>query len=130
MATSEPKEYKKLLGTVDYDHDAAEELAEALNEITTLEQRIGMLKGLVNENEDLHQFVWRTAEGRVIALHKLEDDHLVNIMLHLLRRGEAINKGIRSEAVSRGLTVPQVVPIDWDEPAPRRVGSGERADII
>jgi hypothetical protein len=109
------KKYAKLLGKVDYDHLAAEQLAEALNEITDLERRAGQLKQIVEENEELHQFVWRTAGGESVALHKLDDDHLNNIMLHLLRTSRPIPRAIRGEAISRDLVIPAVVPIDWDE---------------
>ena len=107
------KKYTKLLGAVDYDHEAAEELAEALNEIDNLERRVTELKQLVQENEELHQFVWRTAPGKVIALHNIDDEHLSNIMLHLLRNNRAINRAIRGEAMKRSLVIPRVVDIDW-----------------
>jgi hypothetical protein len=94
---------------------AAEQLAEALNEITDLERRAGQLKQIVEENEELHQFVWRTSSGESVALHKLDDDHMNNIMLHLLRTGRPIPRAIRGEAISRDLVIPATVPIDWDE---------------
>lgn len=109
------KKYAKLLGKVDYDHEAVEQLAEALNEITDLERRAGQLKQIVEENEELHQFVWRTASGETVALHKLEDDHLSNVMLHLLRSGRPIPRAIRGEAIARDLVIPATVPIDWDD---------------
>lgn len=111
---SEEKKYSKLLGKVDYDHEAAEQLAEALNEVTQLEARAAQLKQIVNENEELHQFVWRTQEGVTIPIHKIEDDHLSNIMLHLLRTNRAIPRAIRGEAIGRGLVIPASVPVDWD----------------
>jgi hypothetical protein len=109
------KKYSKLLGTVDYDHDAAEELAAALNEIEELTQRTNALKSLVNENKELHDFIWRTNENISLALHQIEDAHLVNIMMHLIRNGRAISKAIRSEAIRRGIVVPQHVPVDWED---------------
>lgn len=118
------KEYKKLLGMVDYDHEAAEELAEALNEISELESRMVQLKQLVEENKELHQFVWRTTNNEVFALHKIEDDHLSNIMLHLIRGGRAINRGIRGEAMRRNLVIPVKIPIDWTKDM-NRVEDGE-----
>ena len=119
MATkkSPDKKYAKLLGKVDYDHEAAEQLAEALNEITELEQRANQLKQIVKENDELHQFVWRTGDGAVIAMHNIENDHLSNIMLHLLRSGRPIPRAIRGEAISRELVIPVSVPIDWNDEA-------------
>lgn len=104
--------YAKLAGKVEYDHEAAEQLADALNEIKRLETMAQQLKQMVEENRELHQFVWQSEDG-VIALHKIGDDHLSNIMLHLLRRGSAIPRAIRGEAMHRGLVIPAVVPTDW-----------------
>jgi hypothetical protein len=115
MTDKKPSKYAKLLGKVDYDHEAAEQLAEALNEIAELERHTAQLQQIVNENEELHQFVWRTGNGEAMALHKIEDDHLSNIMLHLLRTGRPIPRAIRGEAISRELVIPATVPIDWDE---------------
>lgn len=130
MATknSPDKKYAKLLGKVDYDHEAAEQLAAALNEITELESRANQLKQIVKENEELHQFVWRTAGNEVIALHNVEDDHLENIMLHLLRTGRPIPRAIRGEAISRNLTIPATVPLDWDDETSRRYIEAVKAD--
>jgi hypothetical protein len=127
--SAEAKKYAKLLGKVDYDHEAAEQLAEALNEIADLERRATQLKQIVEENKELHQFVWRTAEDIVIALHELEDDHLQNIMLHLLRNQRAIPRAIRGEAISRGLVIPATVPIDWSE-STKRLRASDRGDIL
>jgi hypothetical protein len=100
------KEYKKLNKVEDYDREATEELAEALNEIVELERRTDQLRELVNENEALHPFVWRTAENVSIAVHKLEDDHLRNILQHLVNHSRPISKAIRSEARSRFIDIP------------------------
>lgn len=124
------KKYAKLLGKVDYDHEAAEQLAEALNEITDLERRAGQLKQIVEENEELHQFVWRTADGVSVPLHKIDDDHMSNIMLHLLRSGRPIPRAIRGEAISRDLVIPATVPIDWDDDNVRRLNARlDRSDV-
>lgn len=130
MADTQAK-YSKLLGKVEYDHEAAEQLAAALNEIAELESQVTQLKQVVNENEELHQFVWRAGNGEVIALHKLDDDHLNNIMLHLLRRGDAIPRAIRGEAMTRGLVIPRSVPVDWDDGIARRINAKiDREDIL
>jgi hypothetical protein len=106
--------YSKLLGKVEYDHEAAEQLADALNEIVELEARTNQLKQIVKENEDLHQFVWRTSGNETIAIHNIKDDHLENLMMHLLRGGRPIPRAIRGEAIARSLTIPSVVPLDWE----------------
>src|SRR5258708_14875492 len=98
-AKTEDKKYSKLLGKVDYDHEAVDQLAEALNEIAALEQRVSQLKQIVTENKDLHQFVWRTSANESLAIHSIEDDHLNNIMLHLLHTSRAIPRALRGEAI-------------------------------
>lgn len=109
------KKYAKLLGTADYDKEAAEQLAEAVNEVVELRRRTSQLEQIISENKELQQFVWTTADGRCIALHNIEDEHLENIMLHLLRAGRAINRAIRGEAMRRNLTIPATVPTDWSD---------------
>ena|ERR1044071_3092301 len=127
--------YARLFGRVDYDHEAAEQLAEALNEIATLERRANQLKQIVAENEELHDFVWRSGDGetgqRVIAIHNLEDGHLSNIMMYLLRHDRAIPRAIRGEAIRRNLVIPTTVSIDWtDELEPKRIARAkDRRDI-
>lgn len=120
--------YQKLVGKVDYDHEAAEQLADALNEITELAQRGQQLQQMVNENKELHQFVWRSEDG-VIALHDIGNDHLGNIMLHLLRSGRAIPRAIRGEAISRGIVIPAKVPLDWNDDT-KLLHDGDKEDIV
>lgn len=115
------KKYAKLLGSVDYDKEAAEQLAAAINEAVELRQRAEQLEQIVHENDELKQFIWRTADGQAIAIHKVDDDHLQNIMLHLLRTGRAIPRGIRGEAMRRNLTIPASVPVDWEDDTTRRL---------
>jgi hypothetical protein len=124
---SEDKKYSKLMGKIDYDHEAVEQLADALNEIDELNQRVNQLKQLVEENQELHQFVWRTATSGVYAVHNIEDDHLTNIMMHTLRNGQAIPRAIRGEAMQRGLVIPTTVSIDWTS---KVLSLGDREDVI
>lgn len=130
---STDKKYSKLLGKIEYDREAVEQLAEALNEITELERRATQLRQIVEENEELHQFVWRTAGNETFPIHNIDDDHLSNIMLHLLRRGSPIPRAIRGEAISRDLVIPANVPMDWNEDENRRlleINTLDREDIV
>jgi hypothetical protein len=130
MTDKKPSKYAKLLGKIDYDHEAVEQLAEALNEITEAERHVAQLKQIVAENEELHQFVWRDASGVTTPIHKIDDDHLSNIMLHLLRRGDAIPRAIRGEAIARELVIPVTVPIDWEDDTMRRLSARlDRSDV-
>jgi hypothetical protein len=100
------KEYKKLNKFEEYDQEAAEELAEALTEIHELGKRVNQLQELVNENPELHTFVWTTADGKSIAIHKIEDDHFKNILQHLVNNGRSIGRSLRAEARRRGIEIP------------------------
>ncbi len=116
--------YAKLNKVENYDKEAAEQLADALNEIVELENRVASLKDLVQENQDLHQYVWRTAENKTIAIHKIEDDHLKNILQHLFNNRRPISKIIKAEARKRGLTIPtEFAPITFSRS--RRLVEGE-----
>lgn len=101
-------DYSKLDKTVEYDHEAAEQLANLVNEVKELRDRADNLEALGKENPELHDFVWRTLEGEAIAVHKLEDDHLRNIIAHLIRSHRTVNKGIRAEARKRNILIPSV----------------------
>lgn len=98
--------YDKLNKVDDYDHDAAEQLAEAINEVKELESKAASLRDLIEENKKLHKYVWTTAEGVANAIHKLETDHLKNILQYQVNNGRAISKVLKAEARSRGLTIP------------------------
>lgn len=104
---SEPQEYKKLDKTATVDNEAVSELAAALNELKIIEDRATFLRELVEDNDELHGFVWTTLDGRVMALHEIEDSHLANIMRNLNRRGVKINKQIIAEARKRKILVPE-----------------------
>ena len=99
-------EYTKLNKYEEYDRGAAEELAAALNERAELQRRVEELDELARENQQLKPFLWQTAEGKVMALHTIEDDHLKNILTHLARNGRPINKALKAEARRRGLALP------------------------
>lgn len=100
------KDYKKLNKYENYDKEAAEELAEAVIELGTLKSRARYLEQLIADNKELMPFLWTTAEGLTLPLHKIEDDHLGNILLHLNRGMRDIPKSIVAEANRRGITVP------------------------
>lgn len=129
---ADAKKYGKLLGASEYDKEAAEQLAEMVNEIVAIELRAKQLKQIVSENRELQQYVWTTADGKTIALHNIEDDHLSNIMVHLLRSSRAIPRAIRGEAIKRGLTIPATVPYDWDDydRAAKKLMAGDRKDVL
>lgn len=104
---AEQKDYSKLFKKNDYDKGNAELLAEAMTERIELQKRIAYLEDLAKENSELTPYLWTTLEGKVIALHKLENDHLRNILKHLVQRGAPISPALKAEARSRSIEVPK-----------------------
>lgn len=100
------QDYKKLDKALEYDQEAAEEYASAANEARALAARLEYLQGIIEENSELSKVVWTTLDGRTIALHKVEDKHLANIMRHLLNGGRPISREIAAEARKRELPIP------------------------
>lgn len=101
------KKYEKLNKTFDYDREKAEVYAEAATELIEIKKREKYLETLLKENSDLSPFIWTTLAGEAKALHKLETDHLKNILKHIINRGGAISPQIKAEAMSRGIEVPE-----------------------
>ena len=128
------KEYKKLTETEKYDEGMVEELTEAMMEKRKLQSRMNYLQELIDEHGKLHQHIWGTADGQLIAHHKIEDDHLKNIMTHLVTGGRRIPKGIKAEARKRGFEVPDdsmvAHPLDWITRQMRELPEIIDADII
>lgn len=104
-------EYKKLQKTNEYDEAAVEELAELLMEKRKLDTRLMYLEELLDENLELKEFIWTTREGVSLPLHKIEDDHLNNILGYIAGMGRQIPNAIKAEARKRGLTLPDTADI-------------------
>lgn len=100
------KDYKVLRKTNEYDHVKAEALAEAVTERIELQKRVDVLNRLIEENTDLSAFLWTTREGICKPLHEIKDDHLKNIITHLMERGAPLSASIRAEAESRDIELP------------------------
>lgn len=128
IVTKRPMKYEKLLRVEKYDTDVVDELVEALNEITKLKALTTQLQTLVDENADLHQFVWRKGDGEAIALHNIDDEHLANIMVHLIRTGRSISKAFRGEALKRGLEIPNSINV-WGNDADKKLLAEDRRDV-
>ena len=102
--------YDKLVKNNDYDREVVEQLAELVEEITAKESELKNLTKLADQHKKLYKYVWKTLDGKVIALHKIEDDHLKNIMFHLLKNGKSIPIEIEREALSRQMVIPDSRP--------------------
>lgn len=100
------KDYKSLNKTNEYNHEKAELLAEAVTEKLMLEKRVKYLDTLIDENKDLTPFLWTTLKGECKPLHKVDDNHLANILRHVAERGGMISPQLRAEAISRNIELP------------------------
>lgn len=101
------KKYDGLNKTYDYSKDKATLLAEAMTERIELQKRMKYLEELAKDNSDLTAFLWTTLEGKCIALHDIEDDHLKNILKHIVNHGGTISPQIKAEATGRGFEIPE-----------------------
>lgn len=100
---SDLKRYDLLEEKFDYDHDAATQLAEATTELVAIQRRARYLRDIIKRHGKLRRFLWGTAEGRVIAMHDLDDSHLANILTYLPAQGREPSRELLAEVRSRGL---------------------------
>lgn len=100
------KSYSELEKTYEYDKKKASVLAEALTEALELKLRLEELERLITLNKDLKKFIWGAADGKAIAFHDIEDDHLRNILTYLPAHGRTTPDALKAEARSRGFTIP------------------------
>ncbi len=124
------KRYTKLETAPQYDQEAAEELAEVVNEIRVLDNRLSDLKELVDENSELRKYLWTTADGVTIAFHKLEDSHLKNILQHQVNYDRQITKELKAEARKRGFEIPTQRGVIIDGPYEKKRKELVEGDVL
>lgn len=100
------KKYEGLEKTFEYDKPKATLLAEATSELVEVLKRKAELERLIKLNGSLKKFLWGTADGKVVAFHDIEDDHLKNILTYLPAHGRDIPEALKSEARTRGFEIP------------------------
>lgn len=101
------KKYDSLMPKNEYDHEKAETLAEAMTELVAINKRQKYLETLLVENQDLKPFLWTSLDGRVQAIHAIDDNHFRNIIQFLVLKGRSISKEVRAEAAVRGIEIPE-----------------------
>lgn len=99
------KNYSKLEEKFEYDKDVATELAEAMTELVEVERRAEYLRSVVKRHGKLKKFMWGSEDGRITALHDLEDSHLANILTYLSKHDREASPQLKAEARSRGMQV-------------------------
>ena len=102
------KNYSELEKTYDYDKKKATVLAEAVSELVEVKKREAELERLIKLNNPLKKYLWGTADGKVIAFHDIEDDHLKNILTYLPANNRETPDALKAEARSRGFELPAV----------------------
>jgi phosphoribosylformylglycinamidine (FGAM) synthase-like enzyme len=100
------KRYESLVPKNEYDREKAETLAEAMTELVTINNRKHFLESLLEENKALKPFLWKSMDGKVQALHKIDDGHFRSIINYLMVTRMVISKEVRAEAATRGVEVP------------------------
>lgn len=114
MGNVQFKKYESLMPKNDYDREKAETLAEAMTELIAIKKRKKYLETLLEENKTLKPFLWESLDGRVQALHAIDDSHFGRIISYLAVRGRAITKEIRAEAAIRGVEIPEDYTADGE----------------
>lgn len=118
------KKYESLVPKNEYDHEKAETLAEAMTELVQIKKRKNYLESLLAENRELQPFLWASLDGKVQALHAMDEGHFRNVINFLVLKGRSISKEIRAEAATRGVEVPESYTADDeyydDDDEPRR----------
>lgn len=112
------KKYDELLPSNEYDHERAEKLAQAMSELAALRKRESYLLEILENNKDLKKFLWATATGEVMSLHKIDTGHLQNIINLAKVRGGRLSRALKIEAMSRGIDATETTaprPFDEDE---------------
>lgn len=99
------KTYSKLEEKFEYDHEQATELAEAMTELVETERRAQYLRDVVKRHGKLKKFMWGSEDGRITAMHDLEDSHLQNILTYLPKHDREASAQIKAEARSRGMDI-------------------------
>jgi hypothetical protein len=99
------KSYSKLEEKFEYDKELATELAEAMTELVEVQRRALYLQEVVKRHSKLKKFMWGSEDGRITAIHDLEDSHLANILTYLPKHDREVSPQLKAEARSRGMQV-------------------------
>lgn len=108
------KKYESLVPKNEYDHEKAETLAEAMTELVLVNNRKKFLESLLVENSKLKPYLWHSLDGKVQALHQIDDGHFRSIINFLIVKGRSISKELRAEAASRSIEIPENYAGDED----------------
>lgn len=93
----------------DFDHDKARQLAQLIEEEEALNKRLDFLWSIKKSHSKLNKYLWRTFDGRVMLIHDMDDNHLKNAIIYLMKKGRKISPVLRAEYNKRfGEGLPKV----------------------
>lgn len=95
------EEYNKLVGVNEFDHDKARELAKLHEEIETLKRRERFLSEIARKHNNLKEYIWRTANGKYMLVHDMEDSHLKNAVAWQLEHNGSLPFVLQQEYIKR-----------------------------
>lgn len=102
-------DYKDLRKVFNYDKKRATRLAGAMTEANELKRRLEYLNKILADNIELKPYLWQTVDGKVIAHHDIEDDHLKNIIGYLAKTNQPVSDELRAEAESRDIDINAII---------------------
>ena len=108
ITTTKYKTYSNLESN-DKNIDLVREMAEVANEVQELQARLAYLKSLLDSNNNLNKYLWKTTKGKILAIADITDDHLQNIVKYNVKRGTTLSTQITIELKKRGLAIPATV---------------------
>jgi len=111
--------YDKLVSAVVLDEEKLSQFARAKNELAAMEERVEELNEIIEDNEELEEFVWRDSLGIHTAIHDLDGNHLKNIVRNLprLNVSKKTKNALKAEFKKRfdgeALPAPRVELLEW-----------------
>jgi hypothetical protein len=103
-----------LLKSPKKEADLVRQYADLLNEIRVTSSHLKQLEALAGKHaNELNSEVWQTADGRILPITDMENDHLANAMAHLVRTGRSIPERMVEEAHERKITLPANSSVDY-----------------
>ena len=90
---------------LDYDKELVESLTNVYNEMDLLIKEFKEKEEIIKNFDEYKKYIWRQKDGTYLAIHNIEDDHLLNIYAMIKRKtyGSSREKTILTEIYRRNL---------------------------
>lgn len=111
---------KSIEAVLSYEKDTIEDMTEMLNEIAKYKKLISEYRDILYRLSEYEKYIWKTADNKFIALHKIDDNHLVNIVKMLKTNGSDFERMdiFELELERRGLEISEIVLLESGEGVP------------